>query len=660
MNLRDYSIRTRLLATTAGALALMLLIAAIALYSLDQVGDRVALALGAPGTQSGGVNQDVLAQIEAIASQTRLVFIVLISLAVVVMIPAGLWVSGLICRPLREAIDIAEAVAGGRLDCQIEIIGKDETAALMTALSKMQADLLNRQESDKSAARESARINLALDCVSTPLTISNRENLLVYMNQAAQALWMGMEAEMAVRMPGFSVAKMKQHSLADFFDDPAVRDLYRAELDAPRTLDVRMCGRLLRVTVTPVRDAQGAYLGRVSQWIDRTGEVAIEEEVASIIRAASAGDFSQRIEVAGLAGFFRQVSEGVNSLLETVSTSVADVGGVLTRLSHGDLTHKITTDYKGTLGQLKDDANSTVDQLRDIIASIKTATEAINTAAKEIASGNQDLSTRTEEQASTLEETASSMEQLTGTVRQNAENARQANDMAVRAQAVADKGGQVVSEVVNTMNSIHQASGRIADIIGVIDGIAFQTNILALNAAVEAARAGEQGRGFAVVASEVRSLAQRSAAAAKEIKSLINDSVDRVEAGTRQVDLAGKTMQDVVSSIGQVARLITEIATASKEQSGGIAQVSDAVGQMDEATQQNAALVEEAAAAAESLEEQARELSTAVAIFTLNADHLTDSRHRSASPLSDGGGESVRRQQRAALPASLDDEWAEF
>ncbi|MBI4290813.1 MAG: methyl-accepting chemotaxis protein, partial [Betaproteobacteria bacterium] len=246
--------------------------------------------------------------------------------------------------------------------------------------------------------------------------------------------------------------------------------------------------------------------------------------------------------------------------------------------------------------------------LSGVIGQINQAASTITTASHEIAAGNTDLSQRTEEQASSLEETASSMEELTSTVKQNAENAKQANQLALGASAVAVKGGSVVSQVVETMSSINESSKKIVDIIGVIDGIAFQTNILALNAAVEAARAGEQGRGFAVVASEVRNLAQRSAAAAKEIKTLIGDSVDKVGAGTKLVDEAGKTMEEVVASVKRVTDIMGEITAASQEQSAGIEQVNQAITQMDEVTQQNAALVEEAAAAAESMEEQARNL----------------------------------------------------
>ncbi len=269
--------------------------------------------------------------------------------------------------------------------------------------------------------------------------------------------------------------------------------------------------------------------------------------------------------------------------------------------------------------------------LASTVTSVRHGSESVAAACQQIASGNADLSQRTEDQASSLEETASSLEELTSTVKQNAENARQANELALGASAVATKGGQVVSEVVTTMSSINESSKKIVDIIGVIDGIAFQTNILALNAAVEAARAGEQGRGFAVVASEVRNLAQRSAAAAKEIKALIGDSVERVGAGTKLVDEAGKTMEEIVNSVKQVTAIMSEITAASQEQSAGIDQVNQAITQMDEGTHRNATLVEEAAAAAELLEEEAQSLQAAVAIFNIGGSHTAVVRSQPAA-----------------------------
>jgi methyl-accepting chemotaxis protein len=314
--------------------------------------------------------------------------------------------------------------------------------------------------------------------------------------------------------------------------------------------------------------------------------------------------------------------------------AINEVQRVLSALSQGDLTEQMSGNYTGDFLRMKDDANATVEQLTQIISQIKTATDTINTAAKEISSGNSDLSARTEQQAASLEETASSMEELTSTVKQNAENAKQANQLAMGASEVARKGGQVVSEVVTTMSAINESSKKIVDIISVIDGIAFQTNILALNAAVEAARAGEQGRGFAVVAAEVRSLAQRSAGAAKEIKTLIGDSVEKVGNGAKLVDQAGKTMEEIVTSVKRVTDIMAEISAASQEQSQGIEQVNQTITQMDEVTQQNAALVEEASAAARSLEEQAGGLSQSVGTFKLADDEAAPASISASRPVS--------------------------
>ena len=294
----------------------------------------------------------------------------------------------------------------------------------------------------------------------------------------------------------------------------------------------------------------------------------------------------------------------------------------------GDLTSNIEASSRDETGQLLQALKAMNDSLVRIVGEVRGGTEAIATASNEIASGNLDLSARTEQQAGSLEETASSMEELTSTVKQNAENARQASSLSVSASEVAIKGGEVVGQVVDTMNAINESARKITDIIGVIDGIAFQTNILALNAAVEAARAGEQGRGFAVVASEVRSLAQRSAAAAKEIKTLIDDSTSKVDIGSKLVKQAGTTMDEVVASVKRVTDIVSEISAASNEQSAGIEQVNEAIAQMDQVTQQNAALVEQAAAAAGSMNEQAGKLERTVGVFKL--DGMSTARQLSA------------------------------
>jgi methyl-accepting chemotaxis protein len=473
------------------------------------------------------------------------------------------------------------------------------------------------------------------------------------------------ENDLRKDLPNFSAAALVGTNIDDFHKNPAHQRGMLDKLTATYRTSLLIGGRSFNLTVTPVINDRGQRLGTAVEWLDRTGEVAVENEVALIVSAAANGDFSQRVLPEGKDGFFLQLANNLNQLLDTSQRGLDEVVSMLEALAKGDLTKRIETEYAGTFGQLKNDSNATAENLCEIVGQIKNAADAINTAAKEISSGNQDLSSRTEEQASSLEETASSMEQLTGTVKQNADNARQANELAGSAQQVAEKAGAVVGQVVGTMSAIHQSSSKISDIIGVIDGIAFQTNILALNAAVEAARAGEQGRGFAVVATEVRSLAQRSAAAAKEIKGLISDSVEKVETGNRLVDQAGRTMEEVVSSIKSVARIMADIAEASREQSAGIEQIGLAVSQMDEVTQQNAALVEEAAAAAESLEEQAQSLTQSISVFRLVAGQqmALPSAHEPVALPDRSSRFTAQRSGQKPLPklaASLDDEWHEF
>jgi len=307
------------------------------------------------------------------------------------------------------------------------------------------------------------------------------------------------------------------------------------------------------------------------------------------------------------------------AIRQSVRGPVEDVVASVSRIAAGDLATKISSSGRDEIAWLNHELNQMRKKLQSTIAQVRESAEQVSVASNEIASGNTDLSTRTENQASGLQQTASSMEQLTSTVRQNADNAQQANQLVVSASDVASRGGEVMTQVVSTMNDINSSARKIADIIGVIDGIAFQTNILALNAAVEAARAGEQGRGFAVVAGEVRNLAQRSAAAAKEIKTLIGDSVDKVETGTRLVDQAGSTMDEILASVRQVTHIMSEISVASREQSAGIEQVNRSIEQMDSSTQQNAALVEQAAAASHSLRDQSHKLTEAVKVFKLAA-----------------------------------------
>jgi methyl-accepting chemotaxis protein len=410
--------------------------------------------------------------------------------------------------------------------------------------------------------------------------------------------------------------------------------------------------------------------------------VEFEAAVGGIVKAAVAGDFSQRVDLNGKTGMVLNVGTAINSLCENVATALGDLVQMLNALADGNLTQRITKEYQGSFAALKDNANKTAEKIGTTISEIKASAREVTNASAEISTSTTDLSQRTEEQAASLEETSASMEEISATVKKNADNAQQANQSAATTRAVAERGGEVVAQAVSAMARIEESAGKISDIIGVIDEIARQTNLLALNAAVEAARAGEAGRGFAVVASEVRSLAQRSSQAAKDIKDLIINSNGQVKEGVDLVNKAGASLNEIVASIKTVADLVSDIANASVEQSSGIEQVGKALTQMDEVTQQNSALVEENAATAKTLEHQAKVMDERVAAFrltdnavptveTAHAAPLVPARPASAKPiaLAPSRGPAARGAPAAAravnghAPAAAvngDAEWTEF
>ncbi|NHZ91987.1 HAMP domain-containing protein [Massilia sp. CCM 8733] len=413
---------------------------------------------------------------------------------------------------------------------------------------------------------------------------------------------------------------------------------------------------------------QNAYFGRLDAVLKyQTGLMARDGKEAADASSSAALLMllllALATAVSALAGWL---------ITRSVTVPIGEAVALAETVARGDLTTRIVVTRQDETGRLLSALKDMVESLTRTVGAVRSGTDTITTASSEIAAGNMDLASRTENQAASLEETASSMEELTSIVKQNADNARQANTLVVSAAEHANKGGRVVSDVVGTMGAIRESSGKIVDIIGVIDGIAFQTNILALNAAVEAARAGEQGRGFAVVASEVRNLAQRSASAAKEIKALIDDSVGKVETGSELVNQAGSTMEQIMGSVRQVADIMGEIAAASAEQSAGINQVNGAIVAMDNATQQNAALVEQAAAAAASMQTQAVHLAEAVSVFKLHGDQVSGAGLRSpartkavpavaAKPAVKPATRLAKPATRtAAKPAADADAWEEF
>lgn len=395
--------------------------------------------------------------------------------------------------------------------------------------------------------------------------------------------------------------------------------LGRGEREAGQYKCVTKSGKevWIQASSNPVMDEMGRPFKVLQLADDITGQKQAQVEVEKLIVAAAAGQLSERVQTDRFEGTAKALTRSFNQLLDAVATPLNEAQAVLAALAGNDLTKTLTGVYQGEFEQMKTSLNGALTNLATTIAAVRESVEAVAMGAEEITKGNEDLSQRTSEQASALEETSASMEEMTSTVKQNADNAKQANQLAMAARDTADKGGMVTKRAVDAMGEINKSSKKIADIITVIDEIAFQTNLLALNAAVEAARAGEHGRGFAVVAAEVRNLAQRSATAAKEIKGLINESIQRVNDGSELVNQSGKTLEEIVSAVKRVGDIIAEITAASQEQASGIDQVNKAIIAMEETTQQNAALVEETTSASQSMRSQAAELLRRMALFKI-------------------------------------------
>ena len=523
-------------------------------------------------------------------------------------------------------------------------------------------EVLAKEAKAKAIADTNAQVKQALDSVTGNTMIADNDFNIIYMNAAVLGMMRNAQGDIRKDLPNFDANSLVGQNIDVFHKNPSHQRDIVSKMTGTYSAEIMVGGRTFGLIANPIENEQGERLGAVVEWMDRTDEVAVEKEVADLVQAASGGDLSQRLDTSNKDGFFLNLATGLNNLVGIADDVVNDTARVLDALAHGRLTETISADYQGSFGKLKQDSNATVAKLTEIITNIRESASTVSTGANEIAQGNADLSQRTESQAANLEETASSMEEMTSAVKQTSENSTHANELAASASKQAEQGGEVVSRAVTAMDEINQASNKIADIIGVIDEIAFQTNLLALNAAVEAARAGEQGRGFAVVAGEVRNLAQRSAGAAKEIKDLIRDSVEKVNAGTNLVNESGKTLEDIVSSVKRVTTMIEEISVAAQEQSSGIEQVNSAIAQMDEMTQQNAALVEEATAAGEAMAEQSSGMMKLMDFFTLSnsAPMSTGFINSPAPSMTAPAVNRPHRGQGAAVSDTDDDEWQEF
>jgi methyl-accepting chemotaxis protein len=468
-------------------------------------------------------------------------------LAVLLMLALAKRVSGAITRLLY----ISQQIADGNYENRIDTTGRDEISRLFAGMANMQCKLASQIMSERAQLVKTRRIQAGLDNVFGSVMVADANGEIIYTNGAMEELLRRAEVEIRKHVPGFSAAHVVGSSLQDL------------GLSHAQTSEVSMGALTFRLTVNAVVAENGERIGTVIEWVDRTVEISMERETEQMLAGVLQGNLARRIDVTGKSGFFNALARGMNQL---------------------------------------------ADNIQQIVATTQSAAGSVQRGAEEISDGNTHLSQRTEAQAASLEKTASSMAQMTLTVKQNADSARQADLLATAACDQAQKGGQIVGQAVSAMSGISESSKQVASIIGVIDEIAFQTNLLALNAAVEAARAGEQGRGFAVVASEVRSLAGRSATAAKAIKELIQDSVKKVDDGALLVSQSGRTLEQIVVAVKKVNDMVAAIAMASEAQSSGIEQVNRAVREMDEMTHQNASLVEQATAASQAMAEQAREL----------------------------------------------------
>ncbi|WP_045738371.1 methyl-accepting chemotaxis protein [Xanthomonas sp. MUS 060] len=480
--------------------------------------------------------------------------------------------------PLRQSLRLAERIGAGDLSSPDTSTANDESGQLLRAMQQMQRRLheVISAQREMATRHDAGAISYRMDAQRFP----------------------GEYGQMVAGTNALVDAHVQtQLRITEVMGRYAIGDLRQEIADYP--------GEKAAITATMRHVKQNLH--------------AINVQIQTLAEAACAGDFAHRGQPEKFEHAFRTMVENLNTMMATADTNLGKFSALLRGIAEGDLTVRMSGNFHGVFATMRDDANSTVHRLTDIVAHIQRTTNNIGFAAEDIASGNQELAQRSEQQASNLEETAAAMEELTSTVKQNAEHAQRANQLALGAASVATNGRDVVSQAVETMSGIEAASKRIAAIISVIDGIAFQTNILALNASVEAARAGEQGKGFAVVAAEVGTLAHRASNAAKEIKTLIDDSVQRVTHGAALVNKAGATMGQLVTSVQHVTDIMGHISAASREQAQGIEQVNQTIAKMDEATQQNVTLVEEASTAARSLEEQSAQLTQAVEVFKVGA-----------------------------------------
>lgn len=523
-----------------------------------------------------------------------------------------------VIKPSKTLQEKMKAIAEGVYLKPIALEEAGEMGELQREAKNLAVQLGFEVNSSKEAAMNAQRIKVALDNVTSNVMVADNERTIIYCNDAVLRMLTNAAEDIKEQIPDFDVDTIVGGSLDRFHKEPKHQQQMIKALTSTHYGRIKVGRRSFDLTANPVLDEKNQRLGTVVEWKDITDQLFAEQQVHELILNASKGQLAQRLDEEAYEDFLKAIAQGINQMLDAMVGPLIEVKKVASAIDNGDLTQQMSGQYEGEFAELTHSLNSSIQNLNQLVMQITSSGDNVRSAASEISAGNITLSNSTEAQAAALEETAASMEEMTSTVKLNADNASDARELVNNSKLLAERGGQISERVTTAMGEINACSSQIADIIGVIDEIAFQTNLLALNAAVEAARAGEQGRGFAVVASEVRNLAQRSASAAKEIKDLINDSVEKVSEGNLLVTESSDALQEIIHSIAEVADIISGIADASREQAVGIEQVNKAIVSMDEGTQQNAALVEQVAAASSSMESEAGQLQELVSRFKVH------------------------------------------
>jgi methyl-accepting chemotaxis protein len=551
----------------------------------------------------------------------------------------GQSINDLVCAHMADTnkvIEVVSSYADGRLDSAMPRL-PGQKARISRAVDQVQHSL---QEA-AAAAHTNLRIRNALDKCSTNVMIADDKNDILYMNETVTVMMKRNEAELRKTLPQFDASHLIGQNIDLFHKNPAHQHRLLSSMTGTYRTQIQVGHLHFSLGASPILDDEGHRVGTVVEWADRTQEVAIESEVSSIVQAAAEGEFGSRLALDGKSGFFATLSAAMNQLIDTCESAITDTAKALDALSQGDLTHRISSEYKGIFGRVKDSANTTAEKLTSIVEEIRGAADALTDASNQVSTTAQSLSQAASEQAASVEETTSQIDVMSASINQNSDNAKVTDGMATKTNKEASEGCAAVNQTVAAMK-------QIASKIGIVDDIAYQTNLLALNAAIEAARAGEHGKGFAVVAAEVRKLAERSQEAAKEIGELASSSVTTAER-------AGKLLAEILPSVQKTSELVQEIAAASSEQSESVTQIGGAMGQLSKATQQNASASEELAATSEELSGQAEQLQQSIGFFNTGAGP-TKANDRHAPPTPErrtGGGQASKRAQAPLIAAPV-------